>query len=102
MRHIETEYNNKDVLHAFEKLRDIEPSPEWTESLIYKINTSTHQKRSRNRLSSVIVIVFALLLINSGFFLIELLSDTNNDTTHTVSLHSISDNLLINPISIKN
>jgi len=94
-----SEVNNRvlQTLTAFEKLDNIEYSPEWNRSLMDKIDTAKHQSTSGFPKMSFTVIMLFVLLINVGFIIKTVLKTSQKSSSHKSELQLISKEILVNP-----
>ena len=89
------------ILNEFDGLPTIEPSALWNEALIQKLQSAPSKAVNRKSYAAVIVAAFFILL-NVVIILNAIKPNQELESTRKVQLESISKELLINTISIKN
>jgi hypothetical protein len=88
-------------LNEFEQIQDIHPSPGWKESLLERIASSKPRTSSGVTSVKLVLPVLLILLLNLSFVLNTILNDARKPSMEDEVLKVISQELLINPISIK-
>jgi hypothetical protein len=89
------------TLFEYEALASIEPSDEWQQSLLLKLAAKKPQADTSFSTKTAIVIGLLFIGVNMGFIFTKMTEKedlTNRDTV----LQTISKELLINPLSMKN
>lgn len=89
------------TLHEYEALASIEPSDEWQQSLLHKLAATKPQADTTFSTKTAMVIGLLFIVVNMGFIFTKMTEKeglTNRDTV----LQTISKELLINPLSMKN
>jgi hypothetical protein len=91
-------------LNEFESLKNIEPSPGWNRSLINRLASLSPASVSTVTYGSTrfIITVLFFILINFGFILNSIIHNSHHNLYKDKELETISQELLINPVSIKN
>ena len=98
----DSELNNpvSQKLADFERIGDISPSAEWNESLMNRIslvNPGTTTKRTMKKYTIVIIFI---ILVNIGFIVNSFVKGANRSNSRPGDLNVISNELMINPVSI--
>jgi hypothetical protein len=86
------------ILDKFEGLPAIASSAGWEQSLMNRLVQEQQPKRFKHHISSLSVLVTLLLVINAGLVLNTLRHDDVPTINHAEDYHTISRELLINPI----
>jgi hypothetical protein len=89
-------------LEAFEALEELQPSNQWNESLMKRLSSSKRRSTAKKTAGTVIVVITLLCLLNIGFGITILLTDTGQSEERKAGLEIISKELLINPSSVNN
>ena len=89
-------------LNEFEMMQNIQPSVGWNESLRNKIAYAKSGSASNLPSARFIIPVFFIVLVNIVLFLNTIISTSQQGSYKDKELKVISEELLINPISIKN
>jgi hypothetical protein len=99
----ESEFTEKVIrkLNEFEIMQDIHPSAGWRESLMEKIASSKPRHVSNTPSAGFVVSVLFIVLLNLGFVLNSIINNSHKPSFKENEMHLISEELLINPISIK-
>ena len=99
----ESAYSDKVIrkLSEFEQIQDIQPSAGWKESLLERIDSSTHGSFTKVPSVRFVVPVILIILLNLSFVVNSILNDSRKPSIKDKALQVISQELLINPISIK-
>ena len=88
-------------LKEFETIESIEPSADWNQSLLDKIEHVNPSSSGFSSAKYTIVILF-IILINIGFFLSTMFNNSQKVICRNNDLQVISKELLINPTSLNN
>jgi hypothetical protein len=93
--------NNKaqQSLRDFESLEDIQPSPEWTRSMLDRLGNSVRQPKKSYPVAGIALVMIFFILANIGFVL-SVISDGTKSFNRENDLRAISKEFLINPTSI--
>jgi hypothetical protein len=84
------------ILNDFDALREIDPSPDWDQSLMNRIALSRNTVSPNSHLSVFSALFFMMILINVGFFL-ELVSKPKKyDVIRREEINTLSRELFIN------
>ena len=89
-------------LNEFEMMANIQPSAGWNESLINKIASAKSDPASNLSSARFAIPVLFIVLVNIVFFLNTIITNSHQDSYKDKELQVISEEFLINPISIKN
>lgn len=89
------------LLDEFERLENIQPSPEWEKTLFAKMASSRPAYSNTNKGLTYAVVVACFLLINTVFFLKLSGPGTNQAAQRNDVLQSISNELFINSTALK-
>ena len=89
-------------LNEFEMMQNIQPSAGWNESLMNKIASAKSGSASNLSSARFAIPVLFIVLINIVFFLNTIITNSQQDSYKDKELQVISEEFLINPISIKN
>jgi hypothetical protein len=89
-------------LNEFEMMQNIQTSAGWNESLMNKIASAKSGPALNLSSARVAIPVLLIVLVNIVFFLNTILSNSHQDSFKDKELQVISEEFLINPISIKN
>ena len=89
-------------LNEFEMMQNIQPSVGWNESLMYKIASAKSGSTSNLPSTGFVIPVLFIVLVNIVLFLNTIITNSHQGSYKDKELQVISEELLINPISIKN
>ena len=91
-------------LNEFETLKNIEPSSGWNSSLMNRLASLSSASVSTVTYGSTrfVITVLFFILINVGFILNSIIHNSHHNLYKNKELETISQELLINPVSIKN
>jgi hypothetical protein len=89
-------------LNEFEMMQDIHPSSGWNESLNNRLASGKTGSTSNHISARLTIPVLFIILINLVLFLNTIISSSRQVSHKDKELLVISEELLINPISIKN
>jgi hypothetical protein len=88
-------------LNEFETMQEIQPSAEWNDLLMTKIASAKPVHVSDMPSTGFVVSVLFIVLLNLGFVLSSILNKSNTQSYKDKKMQVISQELLINPLSIK-
>ena len=83
----------KDLLEQFENLHSIEPSEEWNDKLLQRLNSPHHAKGNTTALKMALIAVVVLLAFN--IFSITKMTPRENRQQESTNLRSIANEFLI-------
>jgi hypothetical protein len=89
-------------LNEFEMMENIQPSAGWNESLMNKIASAKSGSPSNLPSAGFAIPVLFIVLVNIVLFLNTIITNSYQGSYKDKELQVISEELLINPISIKN
>ncbi len=90
--------NNESLLKEFEEIDSFQPSEEWNQNLLIKLNNiRIHSKKSTDSLSAVMYVIAALLLFNIYFFVNDRKQHVKKEENKAIQ--TIGSEFLINPSS---
>jgi hypothetical protein len=100
----ESAFSDKVVqkLNEFERMQNIQPSAGWNESLLNKIASAKSGSASNLPSAGFAIPVLFIVLVNIVLFLNIIIDNSYQGSYKDNELQVISEELLINPISIKN
>jgi hypothetical protein len=100
----ELELNNRVLqkLTEFDSLENIQPSENWNQSLMKKIASARSVPTTGPSAVRFAVVVLFILLLNIGFILNTMIRNSKQIRLHDSELQIISNEFLINPVSINN
>jgi len=100
----ESELNNiiLQKLNEFEKIENIHPSSEWNHTLMSRIASLNHTSSSLFYSIKKSGIIIIIVLVNLGFVINSMIHYSNYPHHHNTEYVIISEEFLINPISINN
>jgi hypothetical protein len=100
----ESEINSRieETLGAFDALGEIKTSPEWNRLLMARLATPGRTAFKEVVTSRFAVMLAIILLINIGVLLNIIIGPKHNTAYRNLELKSISQDFLINPISLNN
>jgi hypothetical protein len=90
------------ILHEFEKLGDIQPSDDWNQSLMSRLSSTRPNSGGMSSITPFALMVLLFLLVNLGFITTSIIGDSTQAQPRNKELLVISNELLINPISLNN
>ena len=96
---------NKEVmskLSDFESLESISPSEEWKQSIAKRLISVKPISSSEIISTKYKVLVLIAILINVGILWTSIVSETKTNKQMNIELQIISNEFLVNPISINN
>ena len=98
----EAEKNNcvLQSLKEFETLEDIQPSSEWTRSMMTRLSQSGRPAKTSYQVSGATLVLIFFVLANIGVILTLISDGSRQSSTRTSDLRAISREFLINPTSI--
>jgi hypothetical protein len=99
----EPAFNDKVIrkLNEFEAIQDIQPSAGWNDLLMKKIESAKPVHVSTMPSAGYVISVLFIVLLNLGFVLSSILNKSNTQSSKDTEMQVISQEFLINPISIK-
>jgi hypothetical protein len=100
MKESDLKYKVQQKLVDFDNVRSIQPSEEWSQSLLTRLEKSRHSSNARFTSTRFILAVLLLILINLGFMLNSVIRNSEKTYYHNNDLQIISEQLLINPTSL--
>ncbi|MFZ4592067.1 MAG: hypothetical protein ACOYN6_13780 [Ignavibacteria bacterium] len=83
-------------LNEYESLENIQPSAEWNNSLMSKLNSAKPNKNKGYSSLGIVVIVTFIVVINLGFLIKSLMDNTEDSQQRNMDLQVISKELFIN------
>jgi hypothetical protein len=89
-------------LKEFETIENLQPSADWTQSLMNKLDSAKPYPTSGFSATKFTVVLLFIILVNIGFILNAMIRDSHQSLYRDKELLVISNELLINPISINN
>jgi hypothetical protein len=89
-------------LNEFEMMQNIQPSEGWNESLMNKIASVKSGSASNFPSARFVIPVLFIVLVNIVLFLNTIINNSQQGYYKDAELKVISEELLINPVSIKN
>ena len=89
-------------LIEFESMEDIQPSAGWNDSLKRRMSSEKTRSASGYMSARFIITVLFIVLINLGFVLNTIYRNSHQNLYKNKDLETLSQELLINPVSIKN
>lgn len=89
-------------LNEFDMMQNIQPSTGWNESLMNKIAAAKSGSASNLPSARFAIPVLFIVLVNIVLFLNTIINNSHQVSYKDTELQVISEELLINPISIKN
>jgi|WetSurMetagenome_2_1015567.scaffolds.fasta_scaffold533033_2 hypothetical protein len=95
-------YKVTQKLDEFGKMQNIQKSSGWNESLMNKLASAKPSSASYLTSSGFGVLILFIVLINLGFIFNSVINKSNQTSYKERDMQAISEELLINPISIKN
>jgi hypothetical protein len=90
------------ILNEFDAIEDIQPSADWNQSLMNRISSSKPHSLPDFLPARFALVVMLFVLVNLGFILSSLIGNSNKVLYRDKELLVISNELLINPVSINN
>jgi hypothetical protein len=100
MKESDLKYKVQQKLVDFDNVRSIQPSEEWSQSLLTRLEQSRYSSNARFTSTRFIFAVLLLILINLGFILNSVIRNSDKTLYHNNDLQIISEQLLINPTSL--
>ncbi len=100
MKKADLDNNAQRSLREFESLEDIQPSSEWTSSMMNRIAHSERPSKQGFNASGVALVLIFFILANIGVILTLISDGTRQSSARTSDLRAISREFLINPTSI--
>ena len=90
------------TLQAYEKMEDIQVSLDWNTSLIERLKSKTQHKTGLSGSGKFTLVVVFFILLNLGFLLNVMIPSNKVLDSRNGDLKLISEELLINTISVEN
>jgi hypothetical protein len=87
-------------LYEFETITDIQPTAEWSLTLMKKIDSS--HSNSGLRTSAIRIIAMVLIIVDMGIILNSILGESKQSQLSDKELQTVVNEFLINPVSINN
>lgn len=86
----------------FDSMRSIEPSPDWNESLMQRLEAEG-RKAPGEKLSNAYTLILSLfVLVNIAFLLQVIIGSSSDSMSRSQELQMVSKEILINPASLNN
>lgn len=95
MKSTELNLKAEELLNTFETIPNPSLSADWTNSLMQKIANTKQHKNTGLTASKVSLVAALFILLNIGFFVSTLNSNSTSDTTRSNEFQTISNELLI-------
>ena len=89
-------------LNEFENLERIHPSEEWNRSLINRFAGINPGSTSVSLSAKFIIALLFFVLINAGFILNSMVRNSNHTQDRNGKFKTLSEEFLINPVSLNN
>ncbi|MCX6156995.1 MAG: hypothetical protein NTY74_03335 [Ignavibacteriae bacterium] len=83
-------------LNEYESIESIQPSAEWNNSLMNRLNSAKPNKNKRYSPLGIAVIITFIVVINLGFLIKSLMDNAEDSQQRNMDLQVISKELLIN------
>jgi hypothetical protein len=92
----------KQMLHEFGEIQNIHASPGWNESLMNRLDSVKPATSSGSSSTGYGLLILLVILINLGFIFNTVINKPRQNLYKEFEMKSISEEFLINPVSIKN
>jgi hypothetical protein len=89
-------------LREFETIGNIQPSQGWDEALMKRIESAKPGSAISLSFSGLVIPIILVVLLNIGFILNFAIKNSQQTSFKNQEFTVISEELLINPVSIKN
>jgi hypothetical protein len=89
-------------LSEFENIVNIQPSAEWNNTLMNRFDSAKRGSNSSQIFTGLMIPIIFVVLINIGFIMNTVIKNSHQPSTKDQEFRLISEELLINPVSIKN
>ena len=95
------EKNASQLLGEYENLEYVQPSVEWEQRLLKRIDASRFENKNKYQGLKFVVVTACFLLINTIYFLRQSDHEVSKSTQRYNAMQYISDELLINETALK-